>query len=589
MGSEQISALIDGGAGCLGRVGRACYDSAMPETILVCVAWPYANTPLHAGQVAGAYLPADIFARYHRMRGNRVLMVSGSDAHGTPITVRAEQEGITPQAVMARNHASFVDTFERFGISFDLFTSTATANHAQVAQELFEQLRAAGYIYPATQTLLFDPKMQRFLPDRYVEGTCPRCGDTGARGDQCDNCGSTLDALELIDPRSRLSDATPEPRESEHFLLKLSTFNERLMAWVEAQAHWRPAVRNFTLGLLREGLHDRAITRDIDWGIPVPVEGYEGKRLYVWFEAVIGYLSASKEWAQTSGDPEAWRAFWEDPAARTYYFQGKDNVPLHTTIWPAMLIGSAEAPGSTALNLPFDVPANQYVTMSGAKASSSRNWAVWMPDYLDRHAADPLRYMLSAIMPETSDSDFTWAEYVRRNNDELVATWGNLVNRVLTFTRRNFDAKVPDAPSTLSESSARMLARIDAAFAEAGAHIEAVQLRAALQTAMSVAQDANRYLDERVPWTAIKQDRDSAAETLWTAINVISGLATLFQPFMPSTSSRAWALAGNVGELQAAGWQRSPIAGGISLPEPGPLFLKLDDSLVEEEEARLGT
>jgi methionyl-tRNA synthetase len=554
----------------------------MPENILVCVAWPYANTPLHAGQVAGAYLPADIFARYHRMRGNRVLMVSGSDAHGTPITVRAEQEGSTPQAVFERNHASFLDTFERFGISFDLFTSTATDNHARVSQDMFTKLREAGHIYPALQRLLYDPKVERFLPDRYVEGTCPRCGYEGARGDQCDNCGSTLDALELINPRSRLSDATPEPRPSKHFFLQLREFNERLREWVEPQTHWRPAVRNFTLGLLREGLHDRAITRDLEWGIPVPVEGFEGKRLYVWFEAVIGYLSASIEWAASSGDHEAWKAFWEDPSARTYYFQGKDNVPFHTTIWPAMLMGVG------GLNLPYDIPANQYVTMSGAKASSSRNWAVWMPDYLDRHDPDPLRYTLSAIMPETSDSDFTWAEYLRRNNDELVATWGNLVNRVLTFTRRNFDGRVPEPPATLSPLSAALVEKVDGAFGIAATHIEAVQLRAALQAAFSVAQETNRYLDERAPWSAIKEDRESAAETLFTAINVISGLASLLQPFMPFTSPRAWELAGNTGDIEAAGWQRSDVAPGTPLPEPSPLFKKLDDSLVEEEEARLG-
>jgi len=494
--------------------------------------------------------------------------------------------------VFERNHASFLDTFERFGISFDLFTSTDTDNHARVSRELFTKLVDAGYIYRDTQTLLYDAKVRRFLPDRYVEGVCPRCGYDGARGDQCDNCGSTLDALDLINPRSRLSDATPEPRASEHFFLKLSAFNDRLTAWVTEQTHWRPAVRNFTLGLLREGLHDRAITRDIDWGIPVPVEGFEGKRLYVWFEAVIGYLSASIEWSEAHGDPEAWRMFWEEPSARAYYFQGKDNVPFHTTIWPAMLMGSAEQIGAgftRALNLPFDVPANQYVTMSGAKASSSRNWAVWMPDYLDRHDPDPLRYMLSAVMPETSDSDFTWAEYVRRNNDELVATWGNLVNRVLTFTRRNFDARVPERPAQLSERSQLMLATVDQAFHQAGTYIELVQLRAALQVAMGAAQEANRYLDERAPWMAIREDRASAAETLWTAINVISGLGTLLQPYMPFTSPRAWALAGNTGDIEAAGWQRSEVAGGTPLPEPGPLFVKLDESVAAEEEARLGT
>lgn len=560
---------------------------ATPRNILVAVAWPYANTPLHAGQVAGAYLPADIFARYHRMRGNRVLMVSGSDAHGTPITVRAEAEGITPEAVFERNHASFLDTFARFGISFDLFTSTDTPNHIEVAQQLFTRLYDAGYIYPAEQTLLFDPKVQRFLPDRYVEGICPRCAYDGARGDQCDNCGSTLDALDLISPRSRLSDATPEPRASQHYFLKLSAFNEQLREWVEAQTHWRPAVRNFTLGLLREGLHDRAITRDIEWGVPVPLPGNEGKRLYVWFEAVIGYLSASIEWSKAHGDPEAWRAFWEDPAGLTYYFQGKDNVPFHTTIWPAMIMGSATE--DHRLNLPYDVPANQYVTMSGAKASSSRNWAVWMPDYLNRHDPDPLRYMLSAVMPETSDADFTWAEYVRRNNDELVATWGNLVNRVLTFARRNFEERVPAAPATLADASQRVLERVDAAFGEAGAHIEAVQLRAALQSAMGAASEMNRYLDERAPWTAIRTDPASAAETVFVAINAISGLATLLQPFMPFTSPRAWAMAGNVGDIEATGWRRTPVAAGTPLPEPAPLFVKLDDSVAAEEEARLGT
>lgn len=556
--------------------------SRQPQTILVAVAWPYANSPLHAGQIAGAYLPADIFARYHRMRGDRTLMVSGSDSHGTPITVRAEQEGVSPEVVFERNHATFLDTFERFGISFDLFTSTNTENHREAAQDMFLRLLEREYIYEAEQDLLFDPQVQRFLPDRYVEGTCPRCGYDSARGDQCDNCGSTLDATELIEPRSKLSDATPELRTTNHFFLKLGAFNDTLTEWVEAQHHWRPAVRNFTLGLLREGLRDRAITRDIDWGVPVPLKGYDGKRLYVWFEAVIGYLSASKEWAQRSEDPDAWQRWWVDAEARAYYFQGKDNVPFHTTIWPAMLSAYG------GLNLPYDVPANQYVTMSGSKASSSRNWAVWMPDYLDRHAPDPLRYTLSAIMPETSDSDFSWAEYVRRNNDELVARWGNLAHRVLTFTGRNFEERVPEPPAELDPASAALLDSVDAAFEEVGKHIEAVQLRAALQAAMAVAQEANRYLDERAPWQAIKQDREHAAETLYVAINVIAGLATLLHPFMPFTSPRARELCGLDPALEAAGWRRTRVQGGIALPPPVPLFQKLDESLIEEEEARLG-
>ena len=556
--------------------------SHTPETVLVAVAWPYANGHLHAGQIAGAYLPADIYARYHRMRGNRTLMVSGSDSHGTPVTVRAEAEGIPPLEVFQRFHRSFLDTFERFGISFDLFTSTDTPNHAEVTQDLFLRLLEHGYLYEAEQTLLYDPKAQRFLPDRYVEGTCPHCGYDKARGDQCDNCGRTLDALELINPRSKLSDATPEPRQTKHHFLKLSAFNDRLTEWVEQQTHWRPAVRNFTLGMLREGLHDRAITRDIAWGVPVPLEGYEDKRIYVWFEAVIGYLSASKEWAASSGDPDAWQAWWQAPEARTVYFQGKDNVPFHTVIWPSMLMGYG------GLNLPYDVPANQYVTISGSKASTSGNWAIWMPDYLDRHDPDPLRYALTVLMPETSDSDFSWAEYVRRNNDELVARWGNLVNRVLTITRRHFEDCVPPDPAALAPESQALLRRVDEAFEVVGEHINAVNLRRALGSAMEVAQAGNQYLDERAPWAAVKADRDHAAETLHTALNTISGLVTLLQPFLPFTCAEAWRLLGHPGEVQANGWTRTPVAGGTPLPEPHPLFQKLDDSLVEEEEARLG-
>ena len=554
-----------------------------PETILVAVAWPYANGHLHAGQIAGAYLPADIYARYHRMRGDRTLMVSGSDAHGTPVTVRAEAEGITPAEVFQRFHASFLDTFERFGITFDLFTSTDTDNHTEVTQDIFLKLLENDFLYEAEQTLLYDPKVERFLPDRYVEGTCPHCGYESARGDQCDNCGRTLDALELINPRSKVSDATPVPRTTTHHFIKLSAFNDQLIEWVESKDFWRPAVRNFTLGMLREGLHDRAITRDIAWGVPVPLEGYEDKRIYVWFEAVIGYLSATKEWAQTSGAPDEWKAWWEDPTARTVYFQGKDNVPFHTLIWPSILLGYG------GLNLPYDVPANQYVTISGSKASTSGNWAIWMPEYLDRHDPDPLRYALTVLMPETSDSDFSWAEYVRRNNDELVARWGNLVNRVLTITRRNFEDAVPPEPPSLAPESEALLKRVDAAFATVGSEINAVQLRRAIASAMEIAQAANQYLDERAPWATVKTDRDHAAETLHTAINTISALATLLTPFLPFTSAEVWQFLAHPGTPEDHGWRRTPVAGNNPLPEPHPLFQKLDDSLIEEEESRLGT
>lgn len=556
-----------------------------PEPILVAVAWPYANNHLHAGHLAGAYLPADIFARYQRLRGNRVLMVSGSDAHGTPVTVRAEQEGTTPKAVFERFHRSFLASWEGFGISFDLYTSTNTANHAAVAQELFLRLLERGDLYEAEQELLYDPVAGRFLPDRYVEGTCPVCGAEGARGDQCDSCGSTLDALELKNPRSKLSDATPERRTSTHFFLRLSAFTERLQAWVAEQQHWRTNVRNFTLGMLRGGLKDRAITRDLSWGVPIPLEGYAEKRIYVWFEAVIGYLSATKEWAASdrnpSGNAEAWRDWWLDRAARTVYFIGKDNIPFHTVIWPSMLMGYGD------LNLPYDVPANQYLTMGGTKASKSRGGVLWLPDYLERYDPDPLRYMLTASAPETSDSDFTWGEYVRRNNDELVARWGNLVNRVLTITQRHFAGQAPEAPAALAPESRALLERCDAAFETVGADIDRVQLRRALGGAMEVAQAANQYLDARAPWSAVKSDRAHAAETLLVALNAISALTTLLHPVLPFSGARTWTMLGHAGHVEDGGWRRTPVQPGTPLPVPAPLFKKLDDSVVADEEARL--
>jgi len=563
-------------------------DNTNPETILVAVAWPYANNHLHIGHLAGAYIPPDIFARYHRMRGNRTLMVSGSDSHGTPVTVRAEEEGTTPEVIFQRYHQSFLDTFEGFGISFDLFTSTDTENHEAVVQDIFLRLLERGHLYEAEQELLYDAKVGRFLPDRYVEGTCPRCGDENARGDQCDNCGATLDAVDLISPRSRVSDATPERRKTKHFMLRLTAFKQALQEWVEPRDFWRTNVRNFTLGMLREGLKDRAITRDIAWGVPIPLEGYETKRIYVWFEAVIGYLSATKEWAASSQNPsgnaEDWRLWWqasEENPARAYYFIGKDNIPFHTVIWPAILMANGD------LDLPYDVPANQYVTMSGSKASKSRGGVVWAPDILERYDPDPFRYYLTAAAPETSDTDFTWAEFVSRNNNELVARWGNLVNRVLTITRRNFEERVPAPPEALSPESTALLERIDEAFTTVGEAYAAVQLRKALNLAMEVAGAANQYLDARAPWAAVKDDREHAAETLYVALQVISGLTSLLNPVLPFTSQRAWTMLGHEGEVQAAGWRRSPVDAGVSLPEPETLFKKFDDSVVAEEEARL--
>jgi methionyl-tRNA synthetase len=552
----------------------------MSERILVCVAWPYANGSVHVGQIAGCFLPADIFARFHRMKGNEVLMVSGSDQHGTPVTIKAEAEGITPHQVVDKYHQEFLDTWQRFGITFDLFTNTSTANHAQVAQDFFLKLLEKDYIYKDTVSQAFCEKCQRFLPDRYVEGTCPYCKSPYARGDQCEACGKPLNAPELIGARCRICGTAPVYRDSEHFFLKLTAFNEALLNWVKEQNSWRLNVTNFTTRYLEDGLRDRAITRDIEWGIPVPVKGYEQKRLYVWFEAVIGYLSATKEWAASTGDPEKWRDFWQKDC-HSYYFMGKDNIAFHTIIWPAMLMGYG------GLNLPFDVPANEFMTIEGKKISTSRNWAVWMPDYLNNYAPDPLRYLLSANMPETNDTDFSWREYVRRNNDELVATYGNLAHRVLTLTYRNFEGKVP-VPVNLDETDRLLIASCKEVFEEVDDSLYRCQFKQALNKAMALAHEANRYLDGKAPWKAIKTDRQAAANSLYTAIGAISALKTMLYPFLPFSSQKLHEYLGFEGKIENSKWEVCIPEPGQKLVEPKALFTKLDDEIIEKETRKLG-
>ncbi|MDD5038121.1 MAG: methionine--tRNA ligase [Dehalococcoidales bacterium] len=553
----------------------------MSERIFIGVAWPYADGPLHLGHVAGAYLPADIFARYHRVRGDEVLMVSGSDQHGTPITLKAEQEGKKPGEVVAKYHQIFLNVWQQLGISFDLFTSTGSANHAQVASDVFLTLLDRGYIYKSTVSQPYCPNCRRFLPDRYLEGTCPFCHSPGARGDQCDACGKPINAPELIDPRCRKCGTPPQFKDSEHFFLKLTAFEDRLLDWVNRQTHWRPNVLSFTRHYLEGGLKDRAITRDIEWGIPVPLEDFKNKCLYVWFEAVIGYLSASKEWAKTSGDPEKWRSFWEGDV-KSYYFIGKDNIVFHTIIWPAMLMGYDDK-----LNLPYDVPANEFLTIEGKKLSTSRRWAVWLPDYLARYDPDSLRYLLSINMPETGDTDFSWHEFIRRNNDELVATYGNLAHRVLTFTYRNFNGCVP-TPGELDSQSQALIDNAKNTLNTMDGLLYRCHFKEAIKLAMSLAQDTNRYLDDTSPWKTIKQNRDASATALYTAITVLSCLSTALYPFLPFSSQRLYEFLGFSGRIEENGWQLQVPPPGQSLLPPKPLFTKLDDKLAEEETNRLG-
>ena len=552
----------------------------MNERIFIGVAWPYANGPLHLGHIAGADLPSDIFARYHRTKGNEVLMVSGSDQHGTPITLTAEQEGTTPARIADRYHRQFLDSWQKLGISFDLFTSTSTANHAEASCDIFLTLLKQGYIYKAIVSQPFCSQCQRFLPDRYIEGTCPYCKSLGARGDQCDDCGKPINATELIDPRCRHCGTSPQFKNSEHYFLKLTAFEDRLLTWVRQQTHWRQDVLNFTTRYLEDGLKDRAITRDIDWGIPVPVDGSEGKRLYVWFEAVIGYLSATKEWAKSEGDNAKWRSFWQGDV-KSYYFLGKDNIIFHTVIWPAMLMGYGD------LNLPYDVPANEFLTIEGKKLSTSRNWAVWLSDYLSRYDPDPLRYLLSINMPETSDSDFSWREFIRRNNNELVATYGNLVHRVLTFTYRSFDGCVP-VPGELDTPSHDLLNKAESTLSEVDKLLYHCHFRKAIRSAMSLAQEANRYLDEKSPWKTIKQHKQASATALFVAISVLSCLRTVLYPFLPFSSQKLHEYLGFTGKVEDYGWQTTWPTPGQKLLPPRPLFSKLDEDLAEEETGRLG-
>jgi methionyl-tRNA synthetase len=604
-------------------VDGAHYSRAVNRHILTAVAWPYANGPRHIGHVSGFGVPSDVFSRYHRMAGDKVLMVSGTDEHGTPITVAADAEGVTPREIADRNNRVIVDDLAGLGLSYDLFTRTTTGNHAAISQEIFLGLLKNGYVFPQTTLGAISPSTGRTLPDRYIEGTCPICGFDGARGDQCDNCGNQLDPTDLINPVSRINGETPKFVESEHYFLDLPAFTRALGDWLATRKSWRPNVLNFSVNLL-EDLKPRSYTRDIDWGVRVPLEGWldrPDKRIYVWFDAVVGYLSASIEWARRSGDPEAWRQWWQAPDSDAYYFMGKDNIVFHSEIWPAQLLGyngegdKGGTPGSLGrLNLPTEVVSSEFLTMEGRKFSSSRNVVIYVRDFLSRYDADALRYFIAVAGPENQDTDFTWAEFLRRNNDELVAGWGNLVNRSVSMAAKNVGA-VP-SPGELTDDDRALLATTSGAFAAVGDLLSRNRQKAAITEAMRVVGEANKYLSDQAPWK-LKEDPARRDTVLHTALQAIKDCNGLLTPFLPHSSQQVHELLGGTGvwsvapeihevtdlddgspypvitgpyEQGQAVWASTPLAApGTPLAPPKPIFTKLDPSIVDEELARLET
>ncbi|MDI9628030.1 MAG: methionine--tRNA ligase [Acidobacteriota bacterium] len=583
--------------------------------ILATAAWPYANGPRHIGHVSGFGVPSDVFARYMRMSGHQVLLVSGSDEHGTAIQVKAEAEGLTPQQAADKYHTIIVEDLQGLGLSYDLYTRTTTRNHAEVVQEMFRSLYDNGYIVEHTLMGAISPSTGRTLPDRYIEGTCPICGFGYARGDQCDNCGHQLDPIDLIDPHSRVNGEIPEFRETSHFFLDLPAFADQLNEWLDSRVDWRPNVLNFSYNYVKE-LKPRAITRDLDWGVKIPVEGWQDedlKRIYVWFDAVTGYLSASIEWAKRTGNPDAWRDWWTGENARCYMFMGKDNIVFHSVIWPSMLLGSNGQGGRGGnpskwfgvLDLPTEVVSSEFLTMRGSKVDTSHGHVIYVRDFLREFGPDSLRYYIAAAGPEARDTDFTWEEFVRRNNTELANEWGNLVNRSVAMASKNNGA-IPPAHD-LTAVDTELLAASRAAFDVVGDLLAHQKFKQAITEAMRVVSLANQYISQSEPWK-MKDDPDRRDTVLHVALQVVSDANTLLTPFLPHSAQKVFELLGGEGVWAAqpeirfvdegedtasypvltgdyaseqARWVSRPIVPGTPLNKPTPLFRKLDDSLGE--------
>ena len=547
--------------------------------ICINIAWPYANGPIHLGHVAGSLLPPDIFGRYNRLKGNEVLVVGGSDQHGTPITVTAEKEKSTPAAVADRYHQINKKAIEDMSIEYSLFSKTHGAGHIEVVSNIFTTLLEKGYLYEKETDQYYCAKCKKFLPDRYVEGICPKCGAKDVRSDQCDSCGTTFEPGDLIDARCIHCGNTPEVKPSNHFFLKLSAFSEQLMEYVGDKDYWRPNVKTFTMNWLKEGLIDRAVTRDMSWGVPVPVPGWDDKVIYVWFEAVIGYLSASIEYSKMIGDPNYWKEFWNNPDAKHYYFIGKDNIPFHSIIWPAILMGAGK------LNLPYDIPANEYLMFKGGKVSKSRSGAgaIDIPSVLLKYDADAVRYYLSVNMPDTHDADFTWDDFQTKVNNELVSALGNYYHRCLSFTHKNFGS-IPEADT--EEGAKEVAGMIASTLKEYEECLSKCDFKKGIKAVMELARFGNRYFDSAKPWALIKTDKTKCGGVMNNNLRIVKALAVMAWPFMPSSSEKVWGYLGYEGGIEKYGMDAvlSELPAGKALAEPAPVYSKVEIPVEEDED-----
>ncbi len=545
------------------------------ENFLVTSALTYANGKLHIGHIAGSYLNADIFVRYQKLVGNDVLYIGGTDDYGTPISIKAEEENVSPQDIVDKFNKSMRVDLEGLNIQLDNFSGTSHVNHSKDSQDFFTNLYDAGYIKKKVIKQFYDEKQKRFLSDRYVEGICPFCKEEGARGDQCDNCGKLIDAMDLIEPKSKLSGEVPIIKDTTHWYLDLPKFEDELRNWLDTKTYWKDNVKNFVLSWLNEGLQERAITRDLNWGIPIPLENTEGKVLYVWFDAPIGYLSSTKEWAEKIGEPDRWKDYWLNKDTKMIHFLGKDNIPFHTIIWPAMLSKQKEQ-----FVLPHDVPANEYLNLEGQKMSTSRNWTVWVEDYLKYFEGEYLRYVLAANAPETKDSDFSWEDFRMRINTELNNVLGNLANRTCVFSKKYFDGKIK-RPAKLTELSKNTLAEVYKLTDTIGRSYSSYQVRKATKQFMDIARIGNKYFDETQPWKEIKSDKNKASETLYVCLEILRIISITASPIIPKSMKILHDMLGITIPLT---WDNiSKETAEYSINNVDRLFRKIDEKEVEEQ------